>query len=683
MEESTKGRTKEPINRGKSVPPPLPPAPPSLPGNVIIPPPINSGVVSATPPPIQNERPNFLHLLSMGLLNLNGFGAGYFCLGQKSFGLIEICGLLCLGTAAYLFQNPKNVTLWIVLLVIWIVLNAGGAFFFASRNRSAQTQRLSSTVLVLIGIAALIVEGGMFFGFRFIGNASNKAGQAAYQKQDFSLAAHMYNTAGVMFRLTFSPLLEKAEKNGQVSNLVVDIQNLIKKEKFDLVPDKVDELVKADPQLATLGQDLGMQAARASAAQKAQNGNYAAAVDDYSKALTKYPNAPGYQDARKDYSQLLLDWAEVLRGKGSYTEAIQAYNQIESKVSDMVDTETLIALIGDTYIEWADSLAKQADYDQAIKRLAEFRTKYPNSSSDEEARKRFPELFLQLARQQITAKNFMDAVDNLELVIGQFPETIQATAASKEIIQAYIGKGDYLTGNGQNLEASEAYKKSLALELSASDKDKVTLALGKVLLALGKDQLSQNSYNAALSSFEEAKTYTQDQTLLEEIKVSEELAVKSLAGDSGTQGSEVLNNAVYSACNGQTADSPAVNYFTDQTGKALGCDASDVLPAEITAETPGELRFVVSFSYSTITIETCPYYGVTNGASMTLYRYQDVEDVTIRYAATGDIFKTKHFVGGYPDYCPSTYMFYGSTGSLYGDYVDSDEIDQWLTSVIK
>ena len=690
MENSTnKPATKKKI---AVVPPPLPSDDAAALTESQVPPVLPPSMPPAYPPyqysapAVNQHKPgsgSIWKALTAALLNLNGFGLGYFWSKGKSLGLIEISGTVVILIAAFFFQNVENKLFWLLGLLGWVLAHAvWGAIRVTKPNLQFGVQPAMG-VLLLVGIGAFVIEGGLFAIMRAVGNASQDAGSAAYQQEDFKKATSQYGLADAMYRLTFSDEIEGTTFYHGVSQLVVEIRGMIDDGNYADVADKVATLINKDPDLTAFGHDLGLEAILKLTAEMEDAGDYEGAAAQYSFAMKTYPQAKDYEDAQAAYYDALIAWAGTLTAESKFDEAITVYKRADSELAMIVDKHRdFVSLVGNAYLDLAEQQEKASEFSNAIATLREFQNEYPASSLDGEARGRYPELYLQLARQQMKEERFSGAVENYEHLISTYPNSTQAAEAGDEIAEAYLGYGDELATAGDNEGAYDVYKKALELDIPDEDRARVTLALGSILLEIGKDQTSQGLYIEAVLSLTEGKTYSADETLIADLDAAITAAIEALADDTGEQGQTVMDEAVAQACQAKPSIYDSVNYFTDEPGKALVCDSSGYLPSGLYASTPGELRFVVTFDSATSTIESCPYY-LTSGGSATIYRMRYSETVTIRYADTGKVYSSKTFYGSSPKTCPYSHYFYGSTDYFYGSDVSYTEVNDWLSSVIK
>lgn len=634
--------------------------------------------------PQKQRSPAFGKFVAAALLNLNGFGLGHFSLGNKIHGLVEIAGTVIILAASLFLQNTENVVLWLSLLAGWVIFHAILGGLKANNPELNFGIQPSVSILILIGVGVFVIEGGLFAAMRAIGGSSGNAGAVSYRQQDYKKAASQYGLAEVMFKLTYSKEAATVDYYNEVSRLVVEIQNLISEEKYTDVADKVEVLIQKEPSLIVTGHNLGLQASMAIAAQETGAGDFAKAADTYSYALNHYSRAKDYAAAQNAFFDELLDWAGKLAGEKNYGDALEVYKRVQTELPILVTWSEFVPLVGKTYIDYSSQLAETEQYQDAIDKLEEFQAAYPSSTLEGTIRNMYPDLYLELARQQLKNKDYANAVINYEYLISAYSTTVQGSIANKEIVNAYVGYGDSLAESGNNQGAYDIYKKALASNISEEDRSRVTLALGKILLNIGKDQIAQKLYLEAELSLKEADGYTQDETLKQEIADAIVLAISSLAGDSGSQGSGVIIETVTNACAGKAASSDAVAYFTDRAGKARSC-SGETIPSSITAQVPGELKYVVTYSYATSNTGSCPYTIISGGGgSATLYLSRRTETVTIRLAKTGAVYSTKTFSGGSPGSCPYYHYFtYSRTDYQYGSAVSESEVNNWLTSVIK
>lgn len=669
---------------GANNPPPVPGAtPPEInPYNQAppsYPPPAYPGAYAWQPP---KQTGGFVKFLAAFFLNLNGFGVGYFWMKSTVMAIVELVGTVAILTLTCFFLNADNLILFLLLLLGWWLAHAVIGGFFAAKKEGFAVQP-SAGILILIAFGIFVIEGGLFMGLRAIGANSADAGAVAYKAHEFEASAQKYGTASVMYKMTFSKESESTDYYREVSLMVVGIEEAIDEENYDAVPDKVAELIKMEPMLTVTGHDLGLEAAMAKAALQVDDGKYSEAADTYGEAIKSYYRSKNIDDAKEEYYQVMLALGEQLRGEEKYADALDVYTKMSNDLGISSDDAELITAIGQTYLDLSDQLFEAKDYQGALDTLTDYANyQYFDYAFESEMQSRYPDIYLELARQQMTDKDYEAAVTSYEMVIDQYASSSQAKEAKSEIAEAYISYGDEMVASGEDQAALDAYTKALALNISQSDKDRINSAMAGILLNIGNDQIDQQLYMEAEATLKEANKYTASEDVMANIEAAMELALSSLAADTGTQGKQVLADAKQTACNGEAAASGSVNYFKDQAGKALSCSSGTSIPSNLIASTPGEFRYVVSSSTGSSTVQTCTYYLYSGGKAY-IKRVTSTQTITVRSADTGRTYSSKTFYGGTPGACPTYHYFSSTTDYIYGSSPSSTEITQWLTAVIK
>ena len=630
------------------------------------------------------EKGSFGRFVLAAFLNLSGYGIGYFASGKKKAGLIAAGGTLAILAATALLAGSGTNLLFLLILLVWVLVHVILGGILAGRRGERLVTRPAIGALIAIGIGVLIVECGLVVGMRVIGTSSEAAGKESYQQEEYKKASGQYGLATVLYRLTWYEGIDQANHYRKVSSMVINLENLVETGKYSDVPAKVETLVTLEPRMATTAHTLGIEAVLASTTQKIAASDHASAVDEFSFGIANYSMAENLSEAQKAYYDELILWAGTLMEAGSYSDAVAAYQRADTEIPKIVkEHNEFAALFGEACLKLAEQQESSGDFASALGLLTEFQKNYPGSSVEMDVLLRFPALYLKSAQQQMTEKQYGDAVENYEHLIADFPNSDEAVIANGEIASAYIGYGDDLATIGNDTEALEVYTKALALDIPDADRERITLALGTLMMNAGKELTTQKQYIEAEKTLNDAKTYSQDETLLEEIDAALAQALGALANDTGEQGMQVFDEAVTNACVGQPATSEAVNYLTNETGKAVSCVDYNTLPSSVIAKTPGELRYVVTFSTGSKKIDSCKYHAASGWYTFDLYRVQYTETVTLRYADSGAVYTSKTFLGGTPMTCPDSYYFSDFTATEYGAAVDQTEVSNWLLQVIK
>ena len=378
----------------------------------------------------------------------------------------------------------------------------------------------------------------------------------------------------------------------------------------------------------------------AAADKKIDATSYDAGIAAYQAYLTKYPNNPPAKTVKNKIGTALLNWGMALRTSGKYEEAIGKFQTIKEKYPEATVSEQVENKIAETTLQWAQSLRRDQDYTAAL-------AKY-------------------------------------KLIIKEFAGTATYATANDEIVKTYAEYGAYLRETGKYQEAIAQYENLKSGYPLTQEGKTATNEIGKTYLAWSGSLTRSGDFNGAMEMITTVKESVTDTTLLSTLDEGYQEALTGLSEDSGSQGSEVISDTLAEVCGGKKASSPAVG-ISSGPGKAQFCDYSGIyLPSELTVATPGEFRYVLKFESGTNT-QTCPTYYGGSGATYNLYLSQEYWVIRVVNTLTGQVEKSRTFLGDAAGGCPETHEFYIGTShdTITGGGPDENAVIAWLKTVLK
>jgi hypothetical protein len=245
-------------------------------------------------------------------------------------------------------------------------------------------------------------------------------------------------------------------------------------------------------------------------------------------------------------------------------------------------------------------------------------------------------------------------------------------------VQRNSDRGHY----ARALEAAEEFYENYPDSPMTASMNDLAVTLN---LALANDALEAADAQACRGYLEAIQTDFPDEAAEQQDDINEVNARYSqiVARDSGSAGAAIIEQARQMACEQSEVTDQSVDIFPEEPGKAMFCSNTleIELPAELIADIPGTFRYVVDFFEVDNKIASCDYYS--SSGKHVLERWRHAVTVMVQAVKDEEDVVVQTFYGSSPDSCPIQYMFMSQTQKIYGDQVDTAEIEEWLISVIQ
>jgi len=374
--------------------------------------------------------------------------------------------------------------------------------------------------------------------------------------------------------------------------------------------------------------------------EKIESTSYEAGIAIYQAFDKTFPHSALVASVNEKTAMAYLNWGMALRTSGKYADAIDKFQQVKTSYPETGASANVDDKLASTALLWANDLRNNQNFAEAIAKYQSITSLYPSTSAGFSAGDEIVKTYSQWAGNLRGAKQYQDAIGKYTILQAQFPATPEGKNASLEISNTYLEWINSLTSTGDFL--------------------------------------------GAMNMITMAKTGTTDTKLQSSFDEAYQAALTGLSRDSGSQGTQVVNESVTLACDGKPANSPAVG-LGDAIPKAQFCSYSQVtLPSDLYASTPGELKYVLKFDSGTSS-EACPSYVDSSGTYYSLYLDRYYWTVTVVSAATGRVTNVNTFYGSAAGGCPDSHMFTigSSSDTISGGYPDESAVIAWLRKILK
>ncbi len=344
-------------------------------------------------------------------------------------------------------------------------------------------------------------------------------------------------------------------------------------------------------------------------------------------------------------------------------------------------------------LQQAERLSEQGNYGAAIASYQEHQARFGASEAASYVNERVAENYRLWALELLHEDQYEQALEKYRLIQEKYPATESGARVEQDLAQAYVRWGDYLLQQEAYEEAIEKYRRVMADYPDTDAASQAPLALARAYLAWGRALDADGDFLAALDRFQQAQTETQDASIVEAARQQYESALYHLSRDPGRQGWSVMDSALYHACQGQPADSPAIGYQVNETGHVRLCHDEDTpayaLPFDLQAEYPAHFLYVVRITSGSSRGRDCGWYRDNRtGERLRLYLDRPWWRVELISTLSGVVVTSKKFEGRTSySYCPSTYTYSSAqvtAGEIHdeGEPPDEAAVSRWLRETV-
>jgi tetratricopeptide (TPR) repeat protein len=419
---------------------------------------------------------------------------------------------------------------------------------------------------------------------------------------------------------------------------------------------------------------------RALASPLAAANQYDQAEPYYRQAVDQFTSKKQSKDLHVEVGAFYLQWGKYLAENGNPEKAIEMYKEVEKDFSDTPSYQGLHDLEAKAYFQWVTLLQKSGNYDKVIEVGQILRLGFPSSLEAKVVHPILAEALIKVAAASTAKQDFKTAVDDYELVISDLSDTSFVAEANQMLPDVYLSYGKQLHSQGE-FESAETVLLKLQLKYPASDAaGKSYEEIGQVIIDWSYKMTNTQQYLEAMDKALEVKDYKPSTEMAKKSLDAYTQAATGLAGDTGSEGQQAIQDAYKTACDGQKAENISVALFKDKPSKALACDPTIEIPANLQPATPGEFRYVVKETSGTAEIETCPYNG--GYRIVRSKRYVDIQYISTE---SGKLAHSTRVYGSDPDGCADTETFTIGvyTKSKVGGDVSNEDVLNAIKDTLK
>ncbi len=327
------------------------------------------------------------------------------------------------------------------------------------------------------------------------------------------------------------------------------------------------------------------------------------------------------------------------------------------------------------HLNWAQDLLARQNYAGAIEKSKQFIETYPDHPANAALRDEILQAYLDWAKGFFNAQDYLSAETYLRDGLTYFEaDAARSLKLKAELTRLYIAWGDFQTAINNLEKAAEYYRR--AGEFSPDGVD-VDLLIAKAYLKQALEIADKNDFNRALTKVFEIEAAAQAENIKAEAAAARELILQKYSASSSIQATEQMQLAIPAVCGGEKPALPIFGLDENAVRAALFSAVIIPLPADVSASTPGQLRYVACANEVEKEIGSCSYPGGT------LYRLRYDWDVALYDAQTMSAKTSTTLRGGDPPECPKKETFPKgvSAKKSYGNKPTAEQVAEWLRTL--
>lgn len=422
-----------------------------------------------------------------------------------------------------------------------------------------------------------------------------------------------------------------------------------------------------------------------------EQGHWQEAYDACQAYSTQYPDGLYAREVHEDSANALLNIARDETEHKKYEEALVDLSLIVSGYSDTNVSAEAWTLIPSTYLQWGAGLRTSEDFETSERVFNDLRAWSQNNQKPDIERESQGELartYIDWGQALLTQKEFEAGLSRFDLAISTAPDLVESVAEARSgQRKTYIEWGNDLLAQGNYPLAVEKFEQAVS-RTDGDNADGASDSLANGHIQWAAELGAGEDFFGALEHLEIAQqaARTEDMTLAIETALQETYVAFSKS--TGRQTKQVVRDTLVSVC--EENDAPEFPIFgLEKDSVRVGLSGVETQwPEELTARTPGEMRYVacvqverrvldVEGNYARVKTPSGVYVIPLNRVS----RIQVFWTITVRESATGKILGTETFAGGPPPPLPRGRVIGDS--DLEGAPPSLEAVTKWLLSVIK
>lgn len=414
--------------------------------------------------------------------------------------------------------------------------------------------------------------------------------------------------------------------------------------------------------------------------------DYALAVEKCQELGRTYPESIAARSVDELTAGVYWAWFETLLQQGEFEPAIEKLELIQSDYPQTTYGLQVRGQLAEVYGQWGRTLGMDGNWAAATETYERLRTEFSDEPAAQGAEGALAELYLRWAGSESQAHHYGVAIEKYSILLDEFAAQPEARAARVALAEAELRYASQLQADHQTVLAVVYASHGLDVfeKLLAESPDSVTAGQSELIRRtyqeLGQLLIDSGHYLGALQLYAEAGALFTDPVSQSDWQAGQAAATQALSVDTGTDGQQVIAEAIQSACQGQPTNWSVVGSSRETVQFRLCSGSTDLSLGNLEAATPAALHYVVGSDAVSTTITSCAYTG-----AHVLTRYRNDVQLIIYDTVSGSIAAKATVTGPFPPSCPAYYSFPSgafSTASISGGVPTPEAVQSVLTQLL-
>ncbi len=392
---------------------------------------------------METKKASLLKPILISICNLNFLGIGYLLIGQKKRWMIAFGGTLAVLLVAHFANASKNPWLWAGIFLAILIGMAVDLWLLLKKDPTVCDKVLKNnlTLLILTAVLMVVLFGGGFYFYRWMGEDLYWQGVLAYQNDDMRTAFKDLYSVSYLYRLSLNPtVLEAQVLMGEVS-LIVDSQNRVEAGDFITASEivaKFEALYPDSPKMETI-KNIGIDAYIGAAKQLTASGEFEASLEKLTSVQMVLPVQAEEREIEIDEALAAnyLAWGESLYADQEFESSIEKYETVTLSFMYTESYADAFAGAALAHYDYAMQLEEQEQYDLAWENYSSILEEYKTANEYENAKTQVSSMLLEWGKSLANQDHYLLALEKFELV-GEYSSSSLLLADVEEEKQATI-----------------------------------------------------------------------------------------------------------------------------------------------------------------------------------------------------------------------------------------------------
>ncbi len=387
---------------------------------------------------MESKKQSILKPILISVCNLNFLGIGYLLIGKKKRWMIAFGASLSVLLIAYFANASRNPWLWGCIFLAAMLAMAVDMWLLLKKEPTLCDGILKDNLIRLIVAASLLVilTGGGFYFYRWLGSDLYFQGVLAYQEDDLDTAFKDFYSVSYLYRLSLNPVVLEAQDLLGETSLIIDSQNRVAAGDFVVASDiveKFEEFYSDSPKIEKV-KNIGVDAYIGAAQQLTASGEYETSLEKIQTVRKILPVQAEERKAEIDgvLAANYLAWGQSEYGQANYETAIEKFEIVVSQYAESESLEDAYAGAALAHFDYAVEFEDAKEYDSAWEHYTSVIENYKTSEEYQEAKTRTSSMLLAWGKDLVSDDHFLLAMEKYDLISDYSKEATLLTQAEEE-----------------------------------------------------------------------------------------------------------------------------------------------------------------------------------------------------------------------------------------------------------